>query len=976
MKDVAPRFDQDAITGAQPPTRPRSVVSDAGTDESELRKAIELSLTSGDDFESEAIPAHVESPSANDDDIQHHGGKSPIEEGEASGVDRDKPPDCKICSGLPVFPYNRKTRKFRLYKPVNEFPDLLNSTPGSEGVCAHYVAVSYCWPEPIKDEDGNIVQPEIDSKVRDLNGEQRPARALDQVLDGAVDFANSFGLRMIWIDQECLPQPQPGEHPSEEEIEYKRLGVQAMDTVYNRAMATAGLHSVRITSQFQADAMLVMIAHGYNSNRPLPPSQQAMDSVLAFIEMVVSDRWYTRAWVVQEAVSAGLGLCLAFHKAPEIVFGAGLFRTRDTNLVPSHPVHNLRERWGSELLVLPVQNFRMMVRAVKKLLDPQFISRGQLLTRVIRVIPIIAAAESLHLGVTTQHHISAASFNLRIPSYGGRRKLDAATALTLLKSRGCRDVQDRITILANMCDYEIRLYTNEAVKHCDSLRIGLLSIALLNGDLSILVPEAYHFPGDDTGFPEEQEDRRTGGLLSPFDTDCNLLSNVVVQSGELPPVRVNRHTFGDTGRKGLPLSSYVWKVDETLDLWAIKTKYSRQWHTMKCLRILIERKKDESAADYFSRKELITEHFYKRENMMRAMDEIYYNGRVAPYSPVWGGMDSSGTDLEVELEANRVESEPKLRDSFATIVYAILMYLHDINTSQSRGVANSIWHSFRTGVVSSEESGPCGDLPDFVNDDPLDFRFRVLQLEKTRDGRYHQAWLIDRIMKDGFLWTGRYIRTKCRLPDPQELEAELSGWPELRTALPDPLELHEGVRKDTIIYRQLKKHLLAAQISPRWIAQSGSTGHTMTKRTVGGTVTFHDVLERGFWSTEAEDARERQLVSVFDVDGPCVVVTPFNVDWEVLPRPSIRSMSVCWVVEQIQDHTPEDATVPAVSGEGHLDRANRKGKEPERPKMSQGDSGAPSDKLWGEEDVMYRVVDKVKGVWQIMDLPVQVYSFL
>ena len=31
--------------------------------------------------------------------------------------------------------------------------------------------------------------------------------ALDDVLDRAVDFVNSCGLRMIWIDQDYLPQP-------------------------------------------------------------------------------------------------------------------------------------------------------------------------------------------------------------------------------------------------------------------------------------------------------------------------------------------------------------------------------------------------------------------------------------------------------------------------------------------------------------------------------------------------------------------------------------------------------------------------------------------------------------------------------------------------------------------------------------------------------------------------------------------------
>lgn len=48
-----------------------------------------------------------------------------------------------------------------------------------------------------------------------------------------------------------------------------------------------------------------------------------------------------------------------------------------------------------------------------------------------------------------------------------------------------------------------------------------------------------------------------------------------------------------------------------------------------------------------------------------------------------------------------------------------------------------------------------------------------------------------------------------------------------------------------------------------------------------------------------EEAHARDLVSVFDVDGPCLITIPHNGDWEMLPRPALRSMSVCWVVEPV-----------------------------------------------------------------------------
>ncbi|KAK8080442.1 hypothetical protein PG997_008260 [Apiospora hydei] len=245
------------------------------TDEEELQEAIRLSLMSNEDHSNNSPQLGSESSSAHGDDYS----------------------ECETCSGIPIFPHDRKTRKFRLFKPADALAGLKDLS--RIGNCVHYVVVSYCWPEPVRDQHGKIIPPVINSQVRDLDGTQRRARALDQVLDAAVDFANSCGLRMIWIDQECLPQPQPGDSPSEEEIRYKQLGVQAIDTVYNKAAVTLGLHSYKITSQLQADAVWVMSAYRNNQSQPYGPSGEIMGSLLEFLKAVQSDCWYTRAWVVQ-----------------------------------------------------------------------------------------------------------------------------------------------------------------------------------------------------------------------------------------------------------------------------------------------------------------------------------------------------------------------------------------------------------------------------------------------------------------------------------------------------------------------------------------------------------------------------------------------------------------------------------------------------------------------------------------------------
>lgn len=76
-------------------------------------------------------------------------------------------------------------------------------------------------------------------------------------------------------------------------------------------------------------------------------------------------------------------------------------------------------------------------------------------------------------------------------NYGGRRTCNAATALTFLKSRFNSCPADRVAIVANLCDYEVRLNTVELGKRFKSLSTCILALALMNGDLSLLTPESF-----------------------------------------------------------------------------------------------------------------------------------------------------------------------------------------------------------------------------------------------------------------------------------------------------------------------------------------------------------------------------------------------------------------------------------------------------------------------------------------------------
>ena len=67
---------------------------------------------------------------------------------------------------------------------------------------------------------------------------------------------------------------------------------------------------------------------------------------------------------------------------------------------------------------------------------------------------------------------------------------------------------------------------------------------------------------------------------------------------------------------------------------------------------------------------------------------------------------------------------------------------------------------------------------------------------------------------------------------------------------------------------------------------------TKPDSTIRRAASMRDVLDRAILTRKAEERRKRQLVTTFDVDGPCKVAIPFNYDWEWLPHLFLRTTSV------------------------------------------------------------------------------------
>ncbi|KAI0516708.1 hypothetical protein F5B22DRAFT_636278 [Xylaria bambusicola] len=860
---------------------------------------------------------------------------------------------CQACSTCPEFSSNHKTRKFRLFRPTDALPELYKDPDhiASVDICAHYVAVSYCWPTLQQADD----TPRISGstyQIRELDGPVRKARALDDVLDRAVDVANSCGLRMIWIYQECLPQPGCGSPDSEK---HEQLGIQAMDIVYYRAIVTAGLHDIAITNPLQISAISA-IAGMYEARLQNAVTAETINYTLDFLKLLLRDRWYTRAWVAQEALSTGPGLMIVLR------------RDRKRCLTPRYTLDNSSRKMASEVICLPVNQVRDIIGSLKAMLQQNFFFNGQTLRRdewrpqeLLRGAGwVLEAAEQLHPRLARQNSPHGIIQTIGSYNYGTRWTVDAAGALAMLKTRDCRDQEDLIAIVANIYCIDMRLDTR-AIRDHGSHREAILALALKNGDLSLLVPDAYGNSSSDFIDPS-----RNGCWPSPFDRVAMEIDHLTVRNFNLPKLLVPVN-FTEAG---VSLTSYVWEVDDQLDLYPIKYQYEHIWEEMKCLNLVIDRLEKETPEEFIARRNATGAHFGRQVVLHQAKEDLFLADELPQGSRAWGDIDTAGIRVTQYVSAHRIEELPEMQRIVSEIVFAILRFLYNMGESDSRacGLANSIWQSLRVDVVNGRD-----DLLDVVSEELLEYLeviaapFKTLKLDVDRNGQYSQLWFVDRIMRHGKVWIGRYKKCPSFKPLGGNMRrAESSTDTKGKQPMAKAQHAKEGSSNHerlstSILRRQLRRTMYANLISSRMPGALQEAPQV----TAGTMSTFAEVMTTGIWEAAAEEARVSNLVSAFDVEGPCLVMTPYNADWEMLPRPALRSKSVCWVIELAgSDGEPMDTITNSPDTSGDI------AGQPEWASTSKCAEKTRDKKTTDWNKQVYRVTRKVKGLWPLMDPPI------
>ncbi|KAI9665874.1 MAG: hypothetical protein M1821_003809 [Bathelium mastoideum] len=311
---------------------------------------------------------------------------------------------------------------------------------------------------------------------------------------------------MIWIDQECIQQ--------DDEIE-KETGIQAMDNVYSRAYMSIGLFQTGFREQKHLDAFC-MLAQEQTSGagfvlRPgccIPPMPSTTDEE-TFVEMLTTlakEKWLTRAWILQEAFASGGTMCILMPRnerlsahgrkiicndlsTTEIAIEFGLldqvlksavcFYDEDLGkqLRSRSSKRRMRRPGVDDLQTLRLRRYQAVTQCVRRQDEVQHPKDwSQKLAQLARLYPEVRSSQVQQLSVS---------------GVKPRRPCNAALALSYLNDRKSSIPADRLAIIANLCDYHLRLNVAEMQKLDVSPSVCVLALALMNGDLSLLWPESY-----------------------------------------------------------------------------------------------------------------------------------------------------------------------------------------------------------------------------------------------------------------------------------------------------------------------------------------------------------------------------------------------------------------------------------------------------------------------------------------------------
>jgi len=257
-----------------------------------------------------------------------------------------------------------------------------------------------------------------------------------------------------------------------------------MHKVYQRALVSVALFDSVVEEQSQLDAVAAVWNWGIKDDN-LPaylPLDIIKTNLVDFLEIMANDQWNTRAWILQESLASDDHMVCLLKTKLSIPY----MEPADDDVLPYVD-------FVPESFCITTEDIQRLINISRKLLLPPPLDFS---TAAPSMGPEDQRATQVLERIKRSHPVTPFSSGMKIAliqgtNYGTRKTCSAATALTSLRTQLNFRVADRLVIMANICDYEIRLNTTEVETRFKSLTECLFALALMNGDLSLLNSEIY-----------------------------------------------------------------------------------------------------------------------------------------------------------------------------------------------------------------------------------------------------------------------------------------------------------------------------------------------------------------------------------------------------------------------------------------------------------------------------------------------------
>lgn len=322
-------------------------------------------------------------------------------------------------------------------------PETLQIKQGVPNGCddGGFIAVSYSFkhtPGLECDRKGRYII------VGPFGGFVRRSKVRDVMLCRILRYAKHKNVCRFWIDKECSPEKESSE---------KQTTMDSMDLLYRTSGHPIGLLAVILETQTEVNHLqTLMLGHaivrGSEDEYPRLKYSTTSHESLGIFDVLVhlhADRWWTRAWIFQEEYLSSTHMQILIQ--------------REAGLVA-------RRRFGSVQGEICLNAVEFRTQATLFLLAFKWEARRNFAKKCATMLKTFGRYD---IQYRFQHD--------------SKRKAMSARNFADVQRRNVDREFDRLPIIANSCNYAIRFASQEMSKGEHDLKLCLLTMSLLNGEL-------------------------------------------------------------------------------------------------------------------------------------------------------------------------------------------------------------------------------------------------------------------------------------------------------------------------------------------------------------------------------------------------------------------------------------------------------------------------------------------------------------